>query len=603
MIVALIGNQNSGKTSLFNALTKSNRKVGNWAGVTVDEKRGTIKNSELEVVDLPGTYSLIPYSPEEKVTTDYVSANPEGLYLNVADATELERSLYLTLQLVEKNLDFKLALNMMDLCESRGIIIDEKKLEKYIHRKVISFSAKKEKGVKRLIDGLLDKKPIKNLPYFTEEFKKADEEKKAFIRYKYIEKICAECVKNEKKKDDFQKKLDNILLNKWLAFPIFAIVMTAVFSLSVGSLGNIAADLLESVIWAFKSLVESALDKINVAEWLKSLVSDGIITGAGSVLAFLPRLIFLYALLALLDSSGYMARVAFIFDELMKKIGLDGKALVPLIIGAGCSVPAAESTKTIKNKDRKTLVLFLVPFVPCSAKLPLIALFSDFFFHGASGLIISLVYFLAIISLIVSAKFLSVFIRQTNANDFMTELPSYKLPSVKYVYKDVSDKTVAFIKRAGSVILLSSVIVWFLSSFSVKLIFVASVEDSILYAIGGYLSFLLYPLLSVYSPSALCATLTGLIAKEQIVSTMSVISKSGGSAVFLSNEFSFFTPVTALSFLIFNVFCPPCISALATIKKELGSFKLAALAFIYQIIYAYLIALIVSVLGKLILMI
>ncbi|MBP5372626.1 MAG: ferrous iron transporter B, partial [Clostridia bacterium] len=582
MIVALIGNQNSGKTSLFNALTRSNRKVGNWAGVTVDKKSGVIKNTVHEVIDLPGTYSLIPYSPEEKVTTDYVSAHPDGFYLNVVDSTELERSLYLTLQLVERNVDFMIALNMTDLCEKRGIIIDEKRLSDHIGRAVISLSAKKEMGVNDVIGGLINKKQNKTLPYYTEDFNSADEKTKAQIRYGYIEKICNDCVKKKPLKKDFQKKLDDIFLNKWLAFPIFALIMTAVFSLSVGSIGNLTAEGVESAIAAFNSLIATTLNKLNVADWLKSLVCDGIITGAGSVIAFLPRLIVLYALLSLLDSSGYMARVAFIFDELMKKLNLDGKALVPLIIGAGCSVPAAESAKTIKNRDRKKLVLFLVPFVPCSAKLPLIALFSDFFFHGANGLMVATVYFLAIISIIVSAKFLSVFIKQTAVDDFMTELPSYKLPSLKFVYKDVSDKTVSFIKRAGSVILLSSVIVWFLSSFSLNLTFVSSVKDSILYEAGKYLSFLLYPIISANSPPAFCASLTGLIAKEQIVSTMSVISKAGGSALFLSGEFAFFTPVTALAFVVFNVFCPPCISALATIKKELGSFKLAALAFIYQ---------------------
>ena len=395
-------------------------------------------------------------------------------------------------------------------------------------------------------------------------------------------------------------KLDKIFLNKWLAFPIFVGIMFCVYYLSVGVVGRFTVDFISQAIQYLSQNVRGLLENLNVSEWLNSLIVDGIIAGVGSVLGFIPQLIILFTCISLLETTGYMSRIALLLDKIFRKIGLSGKSLIPFIIGSGCSVPGIMGTRIIENSNEREMTTILTPFIPCSAKLPVIAMFSGYFFDKYSGLVSASLYFLAITIIILSAMVMKKWIYKNNNSTYISELPEYKLPSAKYVFKDVFDKTISFIKRAGSVILMCSIIIWFLLSFSFKLEYGVNVENSILSWIGRAISWMFYPMLGVNSWGATVSAIQGLVAKEQVISSMTVIaglSEEASGQIFKAGIFSFFTPASAYAFMAFNLFSAPCFGAIGALEKELGTFEKMLKVVIFQIVFAWSLAVLIYQVG------
>lgn len=546
MKIGLVGNQNSGKTTLFNDLTGMNAKIGNWPGVTIEKKTGIIKGTKHEITDLPGIYSLSPYSAEEEVSRKFIFEEEPDLIINIVDATSIERSLYLTTQLLELDCKIIIALNMADILEEKGVSIDIEKLEQRLGVKVCKISALKGTGIKELTkeidenknlprakvfddkiellsdeivsmlnNKLLHKKFIAiNLIEEDERFKEYDTNEISFIRkklakeydtdleeiiaterYKFIEKVKNECVRKKEMPESISDKLDKIFLNRWVAFPIFIIIMFLVYFLSVGVVGSYTVEFIGNVVDDFSEWVSVALSNGNVSEWVSSLATDGIIAGVGAVIGFIPQLIILFLCISLLETTGYMSRIALLLDKVFRKIGLSGKSLIPFIVGSGCSVPGIMGSRIIENDDERKMTTILTPFIPCSAKLPIIALFASYFFPNSSGLVSASLYFFAIVVIVLSALIMKRFVFKHTSSTYISELPEYKVPSVKYVLKDVFDKILAFIKRAGTTILLCSIVIWFLLSFSFGMEYGVDIEESILASIGNKISWVFYPIL------------------------------------------------------------------------------------------------------------
>lgn len=629
MKIVLVGNQNSGKTTLFNTLTGMNAKIGNWPGVTIEKKVGIIKNTDYELVDLPGIYSLSPYSIEEEVSKRFILEEKPDVIINIIDSTSLERSLYLTTQLLELDCKIIVALNMVDILEKKGFIINEKELERSLQTKVLKISALKGTGIDRLIIEIGEPNKKRNLSFYdvqTEQKIKQKESElqipnKRFVaikqleedsefeeiiateRYDFIENIKKNVIiKNvSKSQENMSDKLDKVFLNKWLAFPIFVGIMFCVYYLSVGVVGRFTVDFISQAIQNLSQNVRGLLENLNVSEWLNSLIVDGIIAGVGSVLGFIPQLIILFTCISVLETTGYMSRIALLLDKIFRKIGLSGKSLIPFIIGSGCSVPGIMGTRIIENSNEREMTAILTPFIPCSAKLPVIAMFSGYFFDKYSGLVSASLYFLAIIIIILSAMVMKKWIYKNNNSTYISELPEYKLPSAKYVFKDVFDKTISFIKRAGSVILMCSIIIWFLLSFSFKLEYGVNVENSILSWIGRAISWIFYPMLGVNSWGATVSTIQGLVAKEQVISSMTVIaglSEEASGQIFKTGIFSFFTPASAYAFMVFNLFSAPCLGAIGALEKELGTFEKMLKVVIFQIVFAWSLAVLIYQVGS-----
>lgn len=655
MKIGLVGNQNSGKTTLFNLLTGMNAKIGNWPGVTIEKKVGTIKNTEYELTDLPGIYSLSPYSIEEEISRKYIFDENPDVIINIVDSTSLERSLYLTTQLLELDVKVIVALNMADMLEKKGIEIDVKKLEKELGTKVVKISALKETGIDELIEEIGKLKLPKKIKVYDELFEETIEkvsselseelkhkrflsvkileddlrfskfnskmindykdslsknydvdleENVATERYAFIEKIKEKTFKRVKVEESISDKLDKVFLNKWLAFPIFILIMFLVYYLSVGVVGSFTVDWVGGIMENFGKWTGSALKSFGTSEWVNSLVVDGIIAGVGAVLGFVPQLIILFILISVLETTGYMSRIALVLDRLFRKIGLSGKSLIPFIVGAGCSVPGIMGTRIIENQDEREMTTILTPFIPCSAKLPIIALFAGYFFGEASGLVSASLYFFAIIVIIISALLMKKFIYKNTSNTYIAELPEYKLPSIKYVVKDVSDKIISFIKRAGTVIFVCSIIIWFLSSFSFSFEYGIDIEESMLAKIGNTISWIFEPMLGERSWGATVSAIQGLVAKEQVVSSMAVINGladdvEAGSEIFAENGmFGFFTAASAYSFMVFNLFSAPCFGAIGAMKRELGGNKKMFKAVLFQTVFAWILATIVYQIGS-----
>lgn len=626
MKIALVGNQNSGKTTLFNLLTGMNAKIGNWPGVTIEKKVGIIKGTEHEIVDLPGIYSLSPYSIEEELSRKFIFEEKPDVIVNIIDSTSLERSLYLTTQLLEMDCKVIIALNMVDLLEKKGFYVDENRLEKILGAKVIKISALKGTGVNYLINEINIYSKNKKQYIFDAKLEQEIQEiennlrnstNKRFVavkmlendmeleeliateRYDFIERTKKSVILPGKEfimvdeNVSTSDKIDKILLNKWLAIPIFIIIMFLVYYLSVGVVGKLTISLNEKIINLLGSTTNTLLNNIGIANWLNSLIVDGIISGVGSVLSFIPQLVILFTCISILETTGYMSRIALLLDRIFRKIGLSGKSLIPFIIGTGCSVPGIMGTRIIENQDEREMTAILTPFIPCSAKLPIITVFSSYFFKQNSGLVAVSLYFLAIIIIILSALVMKKFIYTNINNTYISELPEYKIPSIKYVTRDVFDKVIAFIKRAGSIILVCSIIIWFLLSFSLKLEYGVNIEDSILASIGKIISWIFYPMLGINSWEVTVSTIQGLIAKEQVISSMSVIM--GFSEKIGLNEY--FTPLSAYAFMVFNLFSAPCFGAIGAMRKELGSAKKTIRVVCFQIIFAWCFATLINQLG------
>lgn len=545
MKVGLVGNQNSGKTTLFNCLTGMNAKIGNWPGVTIEKKVGTIKGTKHEITDLPGIYSLSPYSVEEEVSRNFVFNESPDVIINIVDATCLERSLFLTSQLLESNCKIIVALNMADKLEEKGLTIDEKKMEEMLGAKVLKISALKEIGIEELIKEI--NRPLKSnqnkvIPeYLSKDYDLEKYEEIVNKKYSFISKVVENCIKKKIKPEAISDKLDKIFLNRWLAFPIFIIIMFLIYYLSVGIVGSFTVDLVGDSIGSFGEYIGNLMQNLGASEWVNSLVVDGIISGVGAVLGFVPQLIILFTCISLLETTGYMPRISLLLDKIFRKIGLSGKSLIPFIVGSGCSVPGIMGTRIIENEDERKMTTILTPFIPCSAKLPIIALFAGYFFPNSSGIASSSLYFFAIMVIIISALIMKKFVFKHTSSTYISELPEYKLPSAKYILKDVFDKVMAFIKRAGTTILLCSIIIWFLLSFSFKMEYGVDVEESILAGIGTKISWVFKPILGENSWEATVSALQGLVAKEQVVSSMAVINglaeeASQGSQIFASDR-------------------------------------------------------------------
>ena len=675
MKIALVGNQNSGKTTLFNTLTGTNQKVGNWPGVTIERKEGKISGTEIEIVDLPGVYSLSPYSTEEEISRQFAMEEKPDLIINIIDATSLERSLYLTTQLLELDVDVIIALNMADVLEKSGITVDIKCLSRRLNTTIISISAKKNFGVDNLISAIKNgeykknhhdyiyDEEIENLisdissqiqvghkrfsavkiverdrdyrPLLTDEitakinaleemYKMDGEQLIADQRYRHIVRIKEECSTHTEKGETITDKLDRVFLHKYFGLPIFALIMGIVYFLSVGLVGGLTVDFVGALFDGAETIdvlgmeapfaiaglgptISSWLTNIGASPWSVSLVVDGIIAGFGAVSSFLPQLIILFLCLSLLETTGYMSRISFFLDRIFKRFGLSGKSLIPFIVGSGCSVPGIMASRTVETEEERKMTVMLTPFVPCSAKLPIIALFAGYFFSTYAWLVTLSLYFMAIIVILLSALILKKFVYKGATSSYLSELPNYHAPSALYVFRDVFDKTWSFIKRAGTVIVLCSVAVWFLASFTWTFKYIDGVnfhiENSILAGIGNAFAWIFYPMLGgTWSWGATVSAIQGLIAKEQVVSSLEVIAglDGGGASVFESGIFSFFTGWSAYAYMIFNLFSAPCFAAIGAMRKELGSTKGMLKAVFFQTGIAWLLATFVGVIGWLI---
>ncbi|HPG92543.1 MAG TPA: ferrous iron transport protein B [Clostridia bacterium] len=595
--IALAGNPNSGKTTLFNLLTGSNQHIGNWPGVTVERKEGRlIHESSIKVVDLPGIYSLSPLSIDEQVAYKYLTEEKPDLIINIVDATNLERNLFLTTQLLEIGCDMVVALNMQDELESQGKKIDLQKLSEIYGVKFFSISASKNSGVEDLVKYGLGENLSKPKPL---NLTKTSRDEIAAERYMQISKtVCTVLTHtNNFKKNTVSSeslsvsdKIDKIVTNKWLAFPIFAVIMTFIFYVSIDGLGGFLSDLLTERF--FPWITETTRTGLSALPfWLNSLVVDGIMQGVLSVVGFVPQIMLLFGFISILEASGYMARVAFIMDRLFNKIGLNGKSFVAIIIGCGCSVPAIMSARTIKNINERNSTITLAPLMPCSAKLALFSFFTTAVF-GGNGLIAVSLYFVSIICIIIGGLILKIFNRKkVDVSDtFIMELPVYRVPQIKNVLREMWEKGKAFIVKAGTVIFVASVILWFLQSFDFTLTMVVS-DKSILAALGRLIAPLFAPLGWGEWQFAV-ATLTGLAAKETVVSTLQILYSGAPISSVIS-------PLAAYSFLTFNLLAAPCIAAISTSFKEQGKAKYGWFSVGFQIGLAYLVSMAIYQIGRL----
>ena len=654
--IALIGNQNCGKTTLFNALTGSNQHVGNFPGVTVEQKSGTIKkHPSIKLVDLPGIYSLTPYTMEEIVSTDFLIKEKPSMIINIIDATSIERNLYLTMQLLELNIPMILALNMMDEVISSGNSIDVEGLQQALGIRVIPLSASKNEGIEELIEAIettLKENNCSHLDLCSGEIHKAIhsithliednavkaklpkrfavtkiiegdkdiirqlhldvqqlhiikhiiedmEEKEGLdkdaalvdMRYQVIENITRQTVFKEQETAGQvrSEKIDSILTHKYFGIPIFIVVMLMIFFLTFNVIGAPLQSLMEIAVDFIGSTIITFLTNHQVAPWLISLLRDGVIAGVGSVLSFLPLIVVLFFFLSMLEDSGYMARVAFVMDKLLRKIGLSGKSFVPMLIGFGCSVPAIMASRTLSSQRDRKMTIIVTPFMSCSAKLPIYGMIIAAFFSTKAPLVMITIYCIGILVAIFSALLLKATIFPGDPIPFVMELPSYRIPTAKNVIMHMWEKAKDFLKKAFTIIFIASLLIWFLQSFNFRFEMVTDSSKSILAYIGNKLSFIFAPL--GFSDWRLSTSLiTGITAKESVVSTLSVLTNSSSPDALYHALNTLLTPASAFAFLTFTVLYMPCVAAFAATKRELGSWLQAILTAGYQTGIAYVVA-------------
>ncbi|MBY6951097.1 ferrous iron transport protein B [Clostridium botulinum] len=582
---ALLGNPNVGKTSLFNQLTGSNQYVGNWAGVTVEKKEGFV-NDSIKIVDLPGIYAMDTFSNEEKVSKNFLINGNVDVIIDIVDASNLNRNLYLTTQLKQFNKPIILVLNMIDVAENKGIKINYDILSKELNVKVIPIIASKGIGIDKLIETLENKT---FLNYKDDNDYNFESERDA---YKFIGNIIEKAVTLEYKKSiSNTDKIDKIVLNPVLAYPLFLGILYIIFKFTFNWVGTPLADYIDtllndSLIPYLGTLLEST------APWFKSLLLDGIVAGVGSVIVFLPVILTLFLGISFLEDSGYMARAAFIMDKLMRKMGLSGKAFIPMVVGFGCSVPGIMSARTLESERDRKLTALLVPLMSCNARLPVYALFASVFFSGHETSIVFSLYILGILLAFIIGLLFKNTLFKKDEEPFIIELPEYKMPEFKNLMLHTWDKGKGFLKKAGTIIFSISVIVWLLSNFNFS--GMVDINESFLASLGRVLSPIFKPLgFSGWQTSV--SLLTGLMAKEVIVGTMGVIY-GGDLKVTLLNHF---TPLSAYSFLVFVLLYTPCVSVVATMRKEYGS-KMALFSITYQIILAWTISFLIYNVGALI---
>ncbi|EPY2278797.1 ferrous iron transport protein B [Clostridium sporogenes] len=582
---ALLGNPNVGKTSLFNQLTGSNQYVGNWAGVTVEKKEGFV-NDSIKIVDLPGIYAMDTFSNEEKVSKNFLINGNIDVIIDIVDASNLDRNLYLTTQLKQFNKPIILVLNMIDVAESKGIKINYDILSKELNVKVIPIIASKGIGIDKLIETLENKtflnyKDNKNYNFESER-----------DAYKFIGNIFEKTVTLEEKKTiSNTDKIDKIVLNPILAYPLFLGILYLIFKFTFNWVGTPLADYIDALL--NDSLIPYLGTLLaSTAPWFKSLLLDGIVAGVGSVIVFLPVILTLFLGISFLEDSGYMARAAFIMDKLMRKMGLSGKAFIPMVVGFGCSVPGIMSARTLESERDRKLTALLVPLMSCNARLPVYALFASVFFSGHETSIVFSLYILGILLAFIIGLLFKNTLFKKDEEPFIIELPEYKMPEFKNLMLHTWDKGKGFLKKAGTIIFSISVIVWLLSNFNFS--GMVDINESFLASLGRVLSPIFKPLgFSGWQTSV--SLLTGLMAKEVIVGTMGVIY-GGDLKVTLLNHF---TTLSAYSFLVFVLLYTPCVSVVATMRKEYGS-KMALFSVTYQIILAWIISFLIYNVGALI---
>lgn len=577
MKIGLIGNQNSGKSSLFNLITNSNQMVGNWAGVTVDKEEKKVSNNK--IIDLPGIYSLNAFTEEEKITVNYI--NKLDIIINVIDATNLERSLYLTLQLIDLKKPMVIVLTMKDLIIKKHIKLDVDKFEKLIDLPIILISSN-DTNVLNELKSVIKKSKISKL-----SFKDDDVEKSSLKKYQYIDKVCNSVLKKNKEYD----LIDKIILNRYLAIPIFLIIMFLIYYLSFNSISIYISNLINYLIQKLSLWISN----LNVSKILTSLITDGILNSIGTILSFIPSLAFLFLFMSFLEFSGYMSRIAFIMDKLFRKIGLSGKSIIPFIIGTSCSVPAVLATRPIDNEDERYITMMLTSLIPCSAKMTIIMLFIKIIFPENTGIHIFNVYLLSIFIIIIISIILKKYIFKNTTNYFLNEIPDYKLPNLKTVFKVVYSKLFDFIKRITKTVIISSIIIWLLYSFDFSLS-LTNVDSSILGIISKKLSFIFYPILGKNSYESTIAIIQGFLAKEQVVSSLLISSKLQN--LYIKDLFN--SNIAMYSFMIFNLFCFPCINTIITLKKEIG-LKLTLFNVLFQTIVAFIIATLIYQIGTILL--
>ena len=663
--IALAGNPNCGKTTMFNALTGANQYVGNWPGVTVEKKEGKLKNQkDVTVTDLPGIYSLSPYTLEEVVSRDYLLKEKPDVIIDLVDATNIERNLYLATQLLEIGIPVVIALNMVDLLKKNNIHINVKGLSSALGCPIVETSALKGTGLKEVVDEAIKCANQHRVPSKQMEFPKAvekavneiegfvpaniaeenkrwyavkllerdskvkeglnlpasaqsrieeiasglekaeDDDTESIItneRYQYISSIIGSCVKKARAgKETVSDKIDKIVTNRFLALPIFALIMWAVYYVAVSSLGGIVTDWTNDTLFGewIQPAVQTFMENVGCSEWLVSLVVDGIIGGLGAPIGFAPQMAIVFLFLSILEDCGYMARVAFIMDRIFRRFGLSGKSFIPFLIGSGCGVPGIMATRTIENEKDRRMTMMTVTNIPCGAKLPVIALIAGFIMGDGCWWMAPLMYFAGIGLTIIYC----IILKKTRAfagepAPFVMELPQYHVPSVKGVLLHVWERVWAFLKKAGTILFLCCAVMWFLSSFGIQdgAFGLVDTENSLLAVIGSAIAVIFAPL-GFDTWQAVASSLSGFVAKEGIVSTMGVLSGLGEVeeyAVSMHDQFAAFFPTTmvAVSFLLFNLFDSPCLAAISTTAKELNNRKFFWFTIIFQNVSAYCVTL------------
>ena len=672
--IALAGNPNCGKTTLFNALTGSNQFVGNWPGVTVEKKEGKLKgHKDVTIMDLPGIYSLSPYTLEEVVARNYLINERPDAIINIVDGTNIERNLYLSTQIMELGIPVVMAVNMMDLVKKAGDKIHTDKLSKLLGCEVVEISALKGTGIQKAAEKAISlaerknevtpvhefdskvedaitavgtmlgtdipeaqkrffaikllekddkiKEQMKSVPDVSAEIKTLedafDDDTESIItneRYVYISSIIGKCVtKGQKGGMTVSDKIDRIVTNRWLALPIFAVVMFIVYYVSITTVGGFLTDWTNDVLFddIIPPAIEKALVAVNCADWLQGLILDGIVAGVGAVLGFVPQMLVLFIFLAFLEGCGYMARVAFIMDRIFRKFGLSGKSFIPMLIGSGCGVPGIMASRTIESDRDRKMTIMTTTFVPCGAKLPIIALIAGAFFNNA-GWVAWSAYFVGVAAIICSG----IILKKTKMFSgepapFVMELPAYHMPTVGNVLRSMWERGWSFIKKAGTIILLSTIILWFLMSFGwvdgkFGMLDAEQLNDSILASIGNVIAPIFAPLGWTKAGEGwkmAVAAITGLIAKENVVATFGMLfgfaEVAEDGAEIWGNLAQVMTPIAAYGFLVFNLLCAPCFAAMGAIKREMNNAKWFWFAIGYQCCLAYIVSLCIYQFGTL----
>ena len=618
--VALTGNPNTGKTTLFNALTGARQKIGNWPGVTVDKKVGYVNHNErvISVIDLPGTYSINARSAEEVIVAEYLLYEHPDVVVNVLDATNLDRNLFLTLQLLESGIPVILDLNMMDEAKKQKIQINVKQLEQKLGMPVVETVAKDTKSIHHLMDVFTESamqqySPSEFVQLHTERVnhiratiadQEEAEEKIIELRYALIDEILGECVKRSTMAN-VSEKIDHVLANGFLALPILLAMMYGVFEITFSWIGQPLADLVDEGIGeVLTPWVETTLASLEVADWMQSLIVDGVIAGVGGVLTFVPLIFTLFFCLSFLDGTGYMARVAFIMDPIMRRVGLTGKGVMPLIMGFGCAVPAIMGARALDSEKDRKIAILVTPFLTCGAKLPIMALFAAIFFPDNATNVVFSIYLAGILAVMLMAKTLDSGMFKEEESTFLLELPQYRLPDMKTVLLETWDKGKGFLVKAGTIIFAMSIVIWFLSSYNLS--GAAEMEDSFLASIGSVIAGV-FAWHGFATWEAGAAVITGILAKEAVVSTLGVLygvaevsEEAAEAAAQMHGTLDVaFTSLSAYAFMIFAALYTPCMTALGTIKKEITTWKWTAFAAVYTFAVAWIVSLAVYQIGLL----